>query len=113
MFTSTDWLFAVVLVAEVFAFYYFYSHGAGVHAVYFAWYAWIIDVLAILSGCIIMSTAIFAERTPYFFSESVPDSFIVFIFIVGSWQASIHAVKLYLRTFDRERVKRVRAKYSK
>jgi hypothetical protein len=113
MFSSADWLMALILVVEVATFYYFYSHSSGVHAVYFTWFAWIIDVLAILSGCIIMSIAIFAERNPYFFSESVPFLFIVFIFVVGSWQASIHAVKLYLRLFDRERVRKIRAKYSK
>jgi hypothetical protein len=112
MLTQADGLFAGILVAEVFIFYYFYSHGSGVRAVYFTWYAWIIDVLAILSGCIIMSMAIFSVRYPYFFSDSVPFLFVVFIFITGSWQASIHAVKLYLRVFDRERVRRVRAKLS-
>ena len=82
-------------------------------AVYFAWYAWIIDILAILSGCIIMSTAIFSVHYPFFFRDTVPFLFVVFIYVVGSWQASIHAVKLYLRTFDRERVKKVHAKYAK
>jgi hypothetical protein len=113
MFSSSDWLFAVLLIVEVTAFYYFYSHGAGVHAIYFTWFAWIIDVLAILSGCVIMSIAIFTEKNPYFFSGSVPFEFILAIYVTGSWQASIHAVKLYLRLFDHQRVKKMRAKYSK
>lgn len=113
-----DWLdfekvFSLILVVEVFFFYYFYSRSDGAQAVYFAWYAWIIDVLAILSGCIIMSMAIFAERNPYFFTETVPAAFIFYVFIVGSWQASIHAVKMYLRIFDRDRVKKVRARMVK
>jgi hypothetical protein len=112
-FADFDGVFALILIVEVAFFYYFYSRSDGAQAVYFAWYAWIIDVLAIMSGCVIMSMAIFAERTPYFFTDSVPPLFIIFIFIVGSWQASIHAVKLYLRMFDRERIKRVRAKLAK
>src|SRR5438270_918220 len=97
MFIGADGLFAGILIFEVTVFYYFYSHGSGVHAVYFAWYAWIIDVLAVLSGCIIMAIAVFATHTPYFFTESVPHDFTILVFIMGSWQASIHAVKLYLR----------------
>jgi hypothetical protein len=102
---APDWIFALILIFEVSVFYYFYSHGSGVSAVYFTWYAWIIDVLAILSGCIIMAVAIFADNTPYFFTEDVPRDFTILIFIMGSWQASIHAVKLYLRVFDHKRIK--------
>ena len=110
---SQDWVFAFILIFEVAVFYYFYSHGSGASAVYFAWYAWIIDILAILSGCIVMSIAIFAANTPYFFTESIPQDFTILIFIMGSWQASIHAVKLYLRVFDHKRIKLVRSHLSK
>jgi hypothetical protein len=108
--TSQDWVFAAILIFEVAVFYYFYSHGSGASAVYFAWYAWIIDVLAILSGCVIMAIAVFAAHTPYFFTEDVPRDFTILIFIMGSWQASIHSVKLYLRVFDHKRIKLVRAR---
>jgi|GEM_PF-1658889 len=113
MFIDADWLFAAILVVEVFVFYYFYSHSSGVHAVYFTWFAWIIDVLAVLSGCVIMSMSIFAERHPYFFTETVPFFVILLVFITGSWQSSIHAVKLYLRLFDHKRIKQARARLSK
>ena len=113
MFTNSDWIFAIILILEVAAFYYFYSHSEGVRAIYFTWYAWIIDVLAIFSGCILMSMGIFAGQYPFFFSETIPQPFIMLIFIIGSWQASIHAVKLYLRTFDRERIRKIRAKLAK
>jgi hypothetical protein len=110
---AQDWFFAAILIFEVAVFYYFYSHGAGVSAVYFAWYAWIIDLLAILSGCIVMAIAVFSANTPYFFAATVPDDFVTLVFIMGSWQASIHAVKLYLRVFDHKRMKLKRAYLAK
>jgi hypothetical protein len=57
-----------------------------------------------------MAIAVFASNTPYFFADSIPNDFITLVFIMGSWQASIHSVKLYLRVFDHKRIKLKRAR---
>lgn len=101
-------LYAAILFTEIFFFYYFYSRHAGVHAIYFAWFAWIIDVLAILSGSIVMSISIFVAKNPTAFNFVVPFWFILLIYVMGSWQASIHAVKLFLRIFQHEHIRKAR-----
>ena len=94
-----DPVFLFVLIFEVPTMFYFYRTEHGCRAVYEAWYAWIIDLLGVASGCFLMSLAIFIERHRELFNFDVPDLLLVILFVIGSWQASIHAVKWTLRTF--------------
>lgn len=89
--------FAVVFLVEFFAFYYFYNRPEGRKAVYFSWYAWVIDTLAIFSGSMIMFWSIYALHHPWVFAVSVPTWIFWLAFIIGSWQAGIHAVKVLIR----------------
>lgn len=89
--------FLVVLILQIVAFFFFYNHPHGRHAVYEAWYAWIIDLLAILSGTAIMAAAIYAYYNPGLFTFTVPTWVFWITFIIGGWQASIHAVKWLIR----------------
>ncbi len=94
-----DTIFLLVLLFEVPAMFFFYRTDKGSRAVYVAWYAWIIDLLGVASGCFIMTLSIFIERHAELFNFEVPDYLLIILFIIGSWQASIHAVKWTLRTF--------------
>ena len=93
-----DFLFAIILICELVLFYRFYSSHHGKHAVYFTWYAWVIDALGIASGIIIMVLAIYIEHDPGAFTFRIPFAFNLLLFIQGSWQTSIHAVKWLIRT---------------
>lgn len=94
---STLIRFIAILVVELVTFFFFYNHPHGRRAVYFAWYASVIDVLAIVSGSVIMGLTIFAMHHPSLFTFRVPDYIFLLVFIVGSWQAAIHFVKLCIR----------------
>ena len=94
-----DTIFLLVLLFEVPAMFFFYRTENGGRAVYVAWYAWIIDVLGVASGCFLMVLSIFIERNRELFNFEIYDALLVVLFVIGSWQASIHAVKWTLRTF--------------
>ena len=79
--------------------YLFYSSEYGCKAIYITWYAWIIDLLGVGSGCFLMWLSFFIGRHDELFNFEVPDLLLIVLFVVGSWQASIHAVKWTLRTF--------------
>lgn len=90
--------FVFVLVVQLIAFFFFYSHPHGRHAVYDAWYAWIIDLLAIVSGGIIMGLSVYVLYNPWVFTIDIPGWIFWITFIVGGWQAAIHAVKWFIRS---------------
>jgi|GEM_PF-6862823 len=90
--------FIVVFVAQIAAFFFFYKQPYGQYAVYDAWYAWLIDLLAILSGMFIMGATIYAYLNPWIFTFTVPPWIFWVTFIVGGWQAGIHIVKWVIRT---------------
>ena len=92
-----DLLFAAILIGELIGFYVFYKTENGCEAIYHAWYAPVIDILGIVSGSIIMLIALFAKNNPALFNFDISLSFIFLLFIMGSWQTSIHAVKGFLR----------------
>jgi len=96
---STAFIFVAFLVVQLIAFFAFYRHPYGRRAVYDAWYAWIIDVLAIVSGTVIMFVSVYALYNPWIFTIPIPDITFFATFIVGSWQACIHAVKWFIRSF--------------
>lgn len=104
MISAADTLFALILLGELAFFFYFYSARMGVHAIYFTWFAWIIDIFGILSGSIIMSIGIFTDKNPQLFNFKIPFLLVLALFIIGSWQASIHVVKLILRAFYKDHV---------
>jgi len=93
---SLDVFLFLLFALELYGFFRFYS-TAGTAAIYCSWYAFIIDTLAILSGTIIMSLAIFVEHRPELFNFEILPVHVLVIFLLGSWQTSIHAIKLYLR----------------
>jgi hypothetical protein len=94
-----DTIFLLVLLFEVPAMFYFYRTNDGSRAVYHAWYAWIIDLLGVASGCFLMILSIYTARHRELFLFEIYDVFLVVLFVIGSWQASIHAVKWTLRVF--------------
>ena len=98
--SSTDYIFLTILLGEAVAFFYFYSH-AGAAAIYRTWYAWIIDLLAIMSGSTIMLAAVLAHNHPELFNFEIPRWAIFGVYMLGGWQALIHSVKWYLRDIDR------------
>lgn len=89
--------FVVIVAVQLAAFFFFYNHPHGRRAVYEAWYAWIIDCLAILSGATIMWLSIYALYHPELFTIDIPNWIFVIVFVIGGWQASIHAVKWFIR----------------
>lgn len=94
-----DTIFLLVLLFEVPAMFFFYRTVQGSRAVYHAWYAWIIDFFGVASGCFLMTLAIYTARNRELFLFEVYDVYLIMLFVIGSWQASIHAVKWTLRTF--------------
>jgi hypothetical protein len=93
-----DLFFAAILIGELVGFYYFYRTEYGCKAIYITWFAWIIDALGIISGTIIMGVAVFIAHHQKLFEINIPFAFILLLFIQGSWQASIHAVKWIVRS---------------
>lgn len=100
-FAATVFRAVAILAFELAAFFFFYTHPHGRRAVYFSWYAWVIDVFAIASGLIIMGSSVYALHNPAIFTISVPREMLWILFVVGSWQATIHFVKVCIRTFTR------------
>ncbi len=92
----------LILVIQLIAFFLFYNHPHGRHAVYHTWYAWVIDTLAILSGSAIMAASIFAMHNSHIFTIDIPSWILWSIFVIGSWQAAIHLLKLVIRRRNRE-----------
>lgn len=86
-----------ILAMQLIGFFLFYNHPHGRHAVYHAWYASVIDTLAILSGSSIMAASVYALEHPELFTIDVPAWILWATFVIGSWQAAIHAVKLVIR----------------
>jgi hypothetical protein len=89
---------AIIIGFEVLAFFFFYTRPDGRKAVYYSWYAWMIDTLAILSGSAIIAGTVYALHNPDLFNFSIPVWAFALSIIIGSWQASIHLVKLIIRT---------------
>ena len=94
---STGLRATAIVLLELVGFFFFYNHPHGRHAVYFSWYAGIIDTLAIFSGSVIMASSVYAMHNPELFTISVPQWLLWIIFIIGSWQAAIHLVKIVIR----------------
>lgn len=90
--------FVFILLMQLVVFFFFYNHPHGRHAVYDAWYAWIIDSLAIASGGVIMALSIYVLNNPWIFTIDIPDWTFWVTFIIGGWQAGIHAVKWFIRS---------------
>lgn len=86
------------LILELVLFHGFYSRRTGRVAVYTAWYAWIIDVLAMFSGVSIMGLSLVCLYNPWIFNLPVPGYLFITLFIFGSWQFGIHFVKLIIRS---------------
>ena len=89
--------YVTVFAIEFFAFFFFYNRPEGRKAVYFSWYAWVIDALAIFSGSMIMFWSIYALHHSWIFAVAVPSWIFWLAFLIGSWQAGIHAVKVLIR----------------
>lgn len=89
--------FALVLLIELVVFFAFYNRPDGRKAVYTSWYAWIIDVLAIFSGSTIMFWSVYSLHNPHLFTVALPAWIFWIGFLIGSWQAGIHLVKLVIR----------------
>lgn len=87
----------IFLVFEFILFFQFYSRKSGRVAVYSAWYAWVIDILAMLSGGAIMFFSLYLFYTPEVFTVPVSKILFIIFFILGSWQFMIHFVKLIIR----------------
>jgi len=90
-------LIIVFLIVELILFHSFYSRRNGQKAVYTAWYAWIIDLLAMFSGVSIMGLSLICLYNPWIFNVEVPEYIFILLFIFGSWQFGIHFVKLIIR----------------
>lgn len=93
----------VFLAVELAVFFAFYNRPEGRKAVYFSWYALPIDALAIFSGSMIMFWSLYAMHSPHLFAVSVPTWPFWLAFVLGSWQAGIHLVKVVIRFFSRNR----------
>lgn len=91
--------FLAVFIIEFLVFFLFYRRPEGRKAVYFSWYAWVIDALAIISGSMIMFLSVYALHHPWIFAVTIPQWIFWLAFIVGSWQAGIHAVKVWIRAW--------------
>lgn len=87
----------IILVVQLIGFFFFYNHPHGRHAVYHTWYASVIDVLAIFSGSSIMLASVYALENPDLFTMAIPPWIMWTTFVVGSWQAAIHLVKIVIR----------------
>lgn len=95
--------YILIVAVQLIAFFFFYNHPHGRHAVYRTWYAWIIDLGAIASGTLIMGLSVYVLHHPEVFASPVPPIFFWLSFIVGGWQASIHAVKWIIRILDKKK----------
>lgn len=89
--------FVIIFALQVVAFFFFYNHPHGRKAVYEAWYAWIIDLFAIVSGATIMALSIYTLHHPELFTIDIPNWIFWVTFIIGGWQAAIHLVKWIIR----------------
>jgi hypothetical protein len=89
--------FIALLATQLAVFSFFYNRPDGRRAVYRAWYAWTIDLLAISSGVTIMTLSIYLLHSPWIFAVDVPWFVFLVMFVIGSWKFSIHAVKWYIR----------------
>lgn len=87
----------IFLAIELAAFFAFYNRPEGRKAVYFSWYALPIDMLAIFSGVMIMFWSLYAMHNPDLFAVSVSEWPFWLAFLLGSWQAGIHFVKIIIR----------------
>ncbi len=85
------------LTIQTFVFYKFYTKRAGKKAVYHAWYAWIIDAGAIISGLSIMLFSLYLLNSPWIFTIEVPKIIFYFFTLLGSWQFGIHLTKFIIR----------------
>ena len=93
----------VFLAVELAVFFAFYNRPEGRKAVYFSWYALPIDALAIFSGSVIMFWSIYAMHRPHIFAVDVPVWLFWLAFVIGSWQAGIHVVKVVIRFLKNDR----------
>lgn len=98
------------IIIELVLFHAFYSRRAGKKAVYTAWYAWIIDTLAMFSGVTIMGLSLFCIYNPWIFQFPVPQSIFILLFVFGSWQFGIHLVKWIIRATRNQIEKRKKKK---
>ncbi len=89
--------FLAIFLIQFVAFFLFYNHPVGRAAVYVAWYAWIIDLLAIVSGITLMTLSVYLLHNPWIFTIKIPSWVFLITFTIGAWQASIHAVKWLIR----------------
>lgn len=89
--------FVGIFLLQLLAFFFFYNHPHGRRAVYDAWYAWIIDLLAIASGGTIMALSVYCIDNPWIFNVDIPQWVFWITFVIGGWQAAIHVVKWIIR----------------
>lgn len=87
----------IFLIVELAIFFAFYNRPEGRKAVYFSWYALPIDALAIFSGSMIMFWSFYAMHSPHLFAVNVPGWPFWLAFVLGSWQAGIHLIKILIR----------------
>ena len=90
-----------IFVLQAIVFFRFYSRD-GANAVYCAPFAWCIDLCAIASGSFLMGLALYIHSHRELFNFDVPLIFIIALFVLGSWQMLIHAVKWYLRVVHKK-----------
>lgn len=93
----------VFLGIELAVFFAFYNRPEGRKAVYFSWYALPIDLLAIFSGTTIMFWSIYAMHRQTIFAVDIPHTIFWLAFVLGSWQAGIHLVKIIIRFLSRKK----------
>lgn len=87
----TTW--CVLLGLELIGFWHFYATESGCKAVYHTWYAWCIDALGIASGSFLMWLAVAMVMHPVAYVVPHEPVLASVLFVIGSWQAVIHAVK--------------------
>lgn len=92
--------FIGIFLLQLVAFFFFYNHPHGRKAVYEAWYAWIIDLLAVASGGTIMALSVYTLHHPEIFTIDIPIWIFWATFIIGGWQAAIHLVKWVIRVLN-------------
>ncbi|MEN9413349.1 MAG: hypothetical protein RLZZ342_436 [Candidatus Parcubacteria bacterium] len=92
---------AVILLTESSLYYVVYRSHIGRAAVYRSPYAWILDVLAIISGVSVAGAALFFLSDDSLLRAELSPLIFWWFFIIGSSQALMHIIKWGIRATQR------------
>ena len=92
---------AAILLAESFIYYGVYRSHIGRAAVYRSPYAWILDVLAIISDVSVAGAALLFLSDDSLLREELSPLILWWFFIIGSSQALMHIIKWGIRATQR------------